>query len=237
MDIYLDNNNRLIISTDLYIKIWKKSRIIEEVKVEIKKQFEGEGTGHDWWHMVRVVNNALTIGRAENGNLFLVELSAWLHDIGDHKFHKETDAQERLITQILDDVGLKKEIQKEILAIVASVSYKGAKVETLPSTLEGQVVQDADRLDAIGAIGIARAFAYGGNKERLLYHPGQPPVMHNDFEAYKNDKGHTINHFYEKLLLLKERMQTSTGKKMAEDRHVYMESFLSQFYKEWEGKE
>ena len=215
----------------------KESKIIEEVKAEIKKQFEGEGTGHDWWHMVRVVNNALTIGRAENGNLFLIELSAWLHDIGDHKFHKETDAQERLITQILDDVGLKKEIQKEILAIVASVSYKGAKVDTLPSTLEGQVVQDADRLDAIGAIGIARAFAYGGNKERLLYHPKQPPVMHNDFEAYKNDEGHTVNHFYEKLLLLKERMQTSTGKKMAEDRHVYMESFLSQFYREWEGKE
>lgn len=215
----------------------KESKIIEEVKAEIKKQFEGEGTGHDWWHMVRVVNNALTIGRAENGNLFLIELSAWLHDIGDHKFHKETDAQERLITQILDDVGLKKEIQKEILAIVASVSYKGAKVDTLPSSLEGQVVQDADRLDAIGAIGIARAFAYGGNKERLLYHPEQPPVMHNDFEAYKNDEGHTVNHFYEKLLLLKERMQTSTGKKMAEDRHVYMESFLSQFYREWEGKE
>ena len=214
-----------------------EKQIIEEVKVEIKKQFEGEGTGHDWWHMVRVVNNALTIGRKENANLFLVELAAWLHDIGDHKFHKETDAQERLITQILDDVGLKKEIQKEILAIVASVSYKGAKVETLPSTLEGQVVQDADRLDAIGAIGIARAFAYGGNKERLLYHPEQPPVMHNDFEAYKNDKGHTINHFYEKLLLLKKRMQTSTGKKMAEDRHVYIESFLSQFYSEWEGKE
>jgi len=215
----------------------KESKIIEEVKAEIKKQFEGEGTGHDWWHMVRVVNNALAIGRKEKANLFLVELSAWLHDIGDHKFHKETDAQERLITQILDDVGLKKEIQKEILAIVASVSYKGAKVETLPSTLEGQVVQDADRLDAIGAIGIARAFAYGGNKERLLYHPEQPPVMHNDFEAYKNDKGHTINHFYEKLLLLKKRMQTSTGKKMAEDRHVYIESFLSQFYSEWEGKE
>jgi uncharacterized protein len=215
----------------------KESKIIEEVKAEIKKQFEGEGTGHDWWHMVRVVNNALTIGRKENANLFLVELAAWLHDIGDHKFHKETDAQERLITQILDDIGLKKEIQKEILAIVASVSYKGAKVETLPYTLEGQVVQDADRLDAIGAIGIARAFAYGGNKERLLYHPEQPPVMHNDFEAYKNDKGHTINHFYEKLLLLKERMQTSTGKQMAEDRHVYMESFLSQFYNEWKGKE
>jgi uncharacterized protein len=192
--------------------------IIEEVKIEIKKQFEGEGTGHDWWHMVRVVNNALTIGRAENANLFLIELSAWLHDIGDHKFHKETDAQERLIAQILDDVGLDQEVQKD----------------TLPSTLEGQVVQDADRLDAIGAIGIARAFAFGGNKERLLYHPEQPPIMHNDFNAYKNDKGHTINHFYEKLLLLKERMQTETGKQMAEERHVYMEGFLKQFYREWE---
>ena len=215
----------------------KESKIIEEVKAKIKKQFEGEGTGHDWWHMVRVVNNALTIGRKENANLFLVELAAWLHDIGDHKFHKEENAQEVLITKILDVVGLDKSKQKEVLAIVASVSYKGANVETLPSSLEGRVVQDADRLDAIGAIGIARAFAYGGNKERLLYQPEQPPVMHNDFEAYKNDKGHTINHFYEKLLLLKERMQTSTGKKMAEDRHVYMESFLSQFYSEWEGKE
>jgi len=215
----------------------KESKIIEEVKVEIKKQFEGEGTGHDWWHMVRVVNNALTIGREENANLFLVELAAWLHDIGDHKFHKEENAQEILITEILNKIGLEEPLQKEILAIVTSVSYKGANVETIPFSLEGRVVQDADRLDAIGAIGIARAFAYGGNKERLLFHPEQPPVMHNDFAAYKNDKGHTVNHFYEKLLLLKDRMQTETGKRIAEERHVYMESFLSQFYKEWEGKE
>ena len=190
----------------------KESKIIEEVKVEIKKQFEGEGTGHDWWHMVRVVNNALTIGREENANLFLVELAAWLHDIGDHKFHKEENAQEILITEILNKIGLEEPLQKEILAIVTSVSYKGANVETIPFSLEGRVVQDADRLDAIGAIGIARAFAYGGNKERLLFHPEQPPVMHNDFAAYKNDKGHTVNHFYEKLLLLKDRMQTETGK-------------------------
>jgi len=215
----------------------KESKIIEEVKAEIKKQFEGEGTGHDWWHMVRVVNNALTIGREENANLFLVELAAWLHDIGDHKFHKEENAQEILITEILNKIGLEEPLQKEILAIVTSVSYKGANVETIPFSLEGRVVQDADRLDAIGAIGIARAFAYGGNKERLLFHPEQPPVMHNDFAAYKNDKGHTVNHFYEKLLLLKDRMQTETGKRIAEERHVYMESFLSQFYKEWEGKE
>ena len=214
-----------------------KNKIIEEVKAEIKKQFEGEGTGHDWWHMVRVVNSALTIGKKENADLYLVELSAWLHDVGDHKFHKEENAQEVLITQILDNIGLEKQVQKQILTIVASVSYKGANVDTVPSSIEGRVVQDADRLDAIGAIGIARAFAYGGNRDRLLYHPEQPPVMHDDFDAYKNDKGHTINHFYEKLLLLKERMQTETGKKMAEDRHVFMETFLSQFYNEWEGKE
>ena len=211
--------------------------ILEKVRSEIQKQFEGEGTGHDWWHIVRVVNTAKSIAEREGANVFLVELSALLHDVGDHKFHKEVDAQERLIRELLDKVDVSIEVRDQVIEIVANVSYKGANVETAPTSLEGRVVQDADRLDAIGAIGIARAFAYGGNKERLLYHPDQPPVMHNNFEAYKNDKGHTINHFYEKLLLLKERMQTSTGKKMAEDRHVYMESFLSQFYSEWEGKE
>ena len=214
-----------------------EKEIITKVTAEIKAQFEGEGTGHDWWHIVRVVNTSKTIAEKEGADVFIVELAALLHDVGDHKFHKEEDAQERLIGKILNKVGVSTEIKLKVLEIVANVSYKGATVETMPTSLEGEVVQDADRLDAIGAIGIARAFAYGGNKERLLYHPEQPPVLHDSFDAYKNDKGHTINHFYEKLLLLKERMQTSTGKKMAEDRHAYMESFLSQFYKEWEGKE
>ena len=164
-----------------------------------------------------------------------MELSALLHDVGDHKFYKEKDAAEKLISEMLDNAGVSEELKNQVLEIVSNVSYKGANVETRPTSLEGKVVQDADRLDAIGAIGIARAFAYGGNKERLLYHPEQPPVMHNDFEAYKNDKGHTINHFYEKLLLLKDRMQTKSGKEMAEERHQYMEGYLKQFYKEWEG--
>lgn len=214
-----------------------EKEILENIRSEIQKQFEGEGTGHDWWHIVRVVNTAKTIATKEKADVFLVELSALLHDVGDHKFHKEEDAQERLVGEILDEVGVVSDIKAQVLEIVGNVSYKGANVETRPTSIEGRVVQDADRLDAIGAIGVARAFAYGGNKERLLYHPEQPPVMHDDFEAYKNDDGHTINHFYEKLLLLKERMQTETGKKMAEERHEYMEVFLNQFYKEWEGSD
>ena len=212
-----------------------EKEILENVKSEIQNQFEGEATGHDWWHIVRVVNTAKQIAVEEGANSFIVELSALLHDVGDHKFYKEKDAAEKLISEMLDNAGVSEELKNQVLEIVSNVSYKGANVETRPTSLEGKVVQDADRLDAIGAIGIARAFAYGGNKERLLYHPGQPPVMHNDFEAYKNDKGHTINHFYEKLLLLKDRMQTKSGKEMAEERHQYMEGYLKQFYKEWEG--
>ena len=212
-----------------------EKQIITNVRAEIKAQFEGEGTGHDWWHIVRVVNTAKHIALEEGANSFIVELSALLHDVGDHKFYKEKDAAEKLISEMLDNAGVSEELKNQVLEIVSNVSYKGANVETRPTSLEGKVVQDADRLDAIGAIGIARAFAYGGNKERLLYHPEQPPVMHNDFEAYKNDKGHTINHFYEKLLLLKDRMQTKSGKEMAEERHQYMEGYLKQFYKEWEG--
>ncbi len=212
-----------------------EKEILENVKSEIQNQFEGEATGHDWWHIVRVVNTAKQIAVEEGANSFIVELSALLHDVGDHKFYKEKDAAEKLISEMLDNAGVSEELKNQVLEIVSNVSYKGANVETRPTSLEGKVVQDADRLDAIGAIGIARAFAYGGNKERLLYHPEQPPVMHNDFEAYKNDKGHTINHFYEKLLLLKDRMQTKSGKEMAEERHQYMEGYLKQFYKEWEG--
>jgi len=213
-----------------------EKEILENVKSEIQNQFEGEATGHDWWHIVRVVNTAKQIAVEEGANSFIVELSALLHDVGDHKFHKELDAQERLVGNILDKVQVSDKVKKEVVEIVVNVSYKGANVETLPSSLEGKVVQDADRLDAIGAIGIARAFAFGGNKERLLYHPNQPPVLHDDFNAYKNDKGHTINHFYEKLLLLKDRMQTKTGKRIAEERHLYMKDFLKQFYKEWNWK-
>ena len=207
------------------------------VRFKVQKMFEGEGTGHDWWHIVRVCNTAKYLAQKENANLFLVEISALVHDIGDHKFHSEDNAQEILITQLLADCKMDHSSMQKILDIVKTVSYKGAKVDTKPTSLEGKIVQDADRLDAIGAIGIARAFAYGGNKNRLLYHPEESPNYHDNFEDYKNDKGHTINHFYEKLLLLKDRMQTKSGKELAEERHSFMEKYLQQFYREWNQTE
>lgn len=210
--------------------------VIRKVEAKVKAIFEGEGTGHDWWHMVRVVNNAKAIGEKEKANLFLIELAALVHDIGDHKFHSEENAQEVLVRKMFEEIGIKKEIVDRVLEIIETVTYKGANVITKPSSLEGKVVQDADRLDALGAIGIARAFAYGGNRNRMIYDPEDSPTLHDSFDSYKSDKGHTINHFYEKLLLLKDRMQTKEGKRLAEQRHTFMKNYLNQFYAEWEGE-
>jgi uncharacterized protein len=209
--------------------------LLLNIRQDVKLIFEGEGSGHDWWHIYRVTETAKSIAKAENANLFIVELAALLHDVGDHKLFKEENAQEVLISKILNKYNCTQELINEMLEIVKSVSFKGANVVTNPTSLEGKIVQDADRLDAIGAVGIARAFAYGGHNNRLLYNPEDKPELHNDFDSYKNSKGHTINHFYEKLLLLKDRMQTATGKELAKERHQVMESFLLQFYKEWEG--
>jgi len=210
--------------------------VLQKVRERIRFQFEGEGTGHDWWHIFRVVQNALTIGEKEGADLFLVELSALVHDVGDHKFHNGDESlAEGLISELLSKEGVAQDTIGKVNHIVKHVSYKGAEVETPMDSIEGKVVQDADRLDAIGAIGVARAFAYGGAKSRELYNPNQKPNLHLSFDDYKKDNGHTINHFYEKLLLLKDRMQTATGKQMAAERHQFMEQYLQQFYKEWEG--
>lgn len=210
--------------------------LIKSITVEIKGSFEGESTGHDWWHIYRVVNNARSIQEQEGGNAQLIELSALLHDVGDHKFHKEKDAQERMISNLLLRFGAETSVVNEVLEIVKQVSFKGGKENLELTSLEAKIVQDADRLDAIGAMGIARAFAFGGNRNRMIYDPNDAPKNFENFEAYKNDKGHTINHFYEKLLKLKDMMQTPTGKRLAAERHQFMEVFLGQFYKEWEGK-
>ncbi|MFT4779359.1 MAG: hypothetical protein ACJAU0_001951 [Flavobacteriales bacterium] len=214
-----------------YLRPMEKHSLIAN---EVKAVLEGEGSGHDWWHIHRVRNNAMAIADNEEANLEVVELAALLHDIADHKFHDgDLAIGPNRAEQLLLKHGYTKEVAQQVKQIIAEVSYKGAEEETPVSSIEAACVQDGDRLDAIGAIGIGRAFAFGGNKNRLMFDPNHPPKMHADFEAYRTDKGSTINHFYEKLLLLKDRMQTEAGKKMAEERHRVMEDFLKQFYTEW----
>ncbi len=211
--------------------------IIDETRRHVESRLEGDGSGHDWWHCYRVWQLARTIADAEGADRTVVELGALLHDIADWKFHGgDESAGPREARAFLEQHAAEPDTVDSVCEIIATVSYKGAGVPTPMRTLEGQVVQDADRLDAIGAMGIARAFAYGGNRDRLMYHPDEPPVMHQSFEEYKKNKGHTINHFYEKLLLLKDRMNTATGRSLAESRHRFMEAYLQQFFEEWDGK-
>jgi len=212
----------------------RTKEILKETEKFIRIRFESEGSGHDWWHIHRVRNLAVHIAEIEKANLFIVELAALLHDLDDWKISGDQN-----LTQTrswLKQLEVSNELAEKVVAIIEEVSFKGAKVSTPTTSPEAAIVQDADRLDAIGAIGIARAFAYGGNKERLLYHPDEKPQLHASFEDYQNTKASTISHFYEKLLLLKERMNTKTAKEMAEKRHRFMETYLENFYAEWDGK-
>ena len=210
--------------------------IIDKTCRFVEEKLAGEGSGHDWWHIYRVWNLAKNIAGQEGANLIIVELSALLHDIADWKFHNGDDSiGPKLAEQFLVENQVERRVIDPVIEIITSISYKGAGVPTPMKTLEGKVVQDADRLDAIGALGIARTFAYGGHKNRLIYHPEEKPVLHQSFEDYKKNQGHTINHFYEKLLLLKDRMNTASGKRLAEARHQFMQAYLDQFYKEWDG--
>jgi uncharacterized protein len=215
----------------------EQKKIIQDIAEEVKNKLSGEGSGHDWWHIVRVWNMAKRIGLEEGGELFVIELGALLHDIADWKFHDGDDTVgPQVAREIMKRHGVARPVLDQVADIVSTISFKGAGVPTPMKTLEGKVVQDADRLDAIGAIGIARAFAYGGHKERLIYDPEEKPTMHQSKEAYFRDTGSTVKHFYEKLLLLKNRMNTEAGKKRAEGRHAFMEEYLERFYQEWEGK-
>ncbi len=202
----------------------------------MKELLSGEGSGHDWWHILRVWNNAKHIAGYEQVDTFVVELAALLHDIGDHKFYNgDASVGPRMAREWLESQLVPEEIIAHVCSIIRDLSYKGAGTSSAMPTIEGQVVQDADRLDAIGAIGVARAFAYGGHKNREMYNPAITPVLHNSFEEYKSSTAPTLNHFYEKLLLLKDRMHTETAKKLAAQRHHFMEQFLEQFYAEWNG--
>ena len=212
-------------------------RVIDQTADHIKTVLSGDGTGHDWWHVYRVWKMARRIGQAENADLLVVELAALLHDIADWKLHDgDSSVGPRMAKDWLDSLDLDPGITGQVCRIIAEISFKGAAVEQPKLSLEGKVVQDADRLDAMGAIGIARAFAYGGAKGRLIHDPAVKPAEHRTAEAYLKGGGTTINHFYEKLLLLKDRMNTATGRAIAHGRHRVMEDYLQRFYEEWEGR-
>ena len=210
--------------------------LIEKTIRFVKKTLQDAEGGHDWWHIQRVWQNAKNIAIHERVNVQVVELAALLHDIADSKFYNGDEtvgpsmAREFLTSQQVDD-----SIIQHVIAIIENVSFKGGKEQRTFSSIELDVVQDADRLDAIGAIGIARTFNYGGFKNREIYNPNIPPNLEMTKEEYKKSTAPTINHFYEKLLLLKDKMITDTGKKLAEERHQFMEQYLEQFYKEWDG--
>ena len=214
------------------------TEIIEKTKEYVKDRLEGEGSGHDWWHILRVYNNALDIAKKEgNCDIFTVELAALLHDIADWKFNDgNLDKGSEIAGIFLSGLNVDRKIIEHVSDIIKNISFKGANVKNTITTKEGMIVQDADRLDAIGAIGTGRAFAYGGFMKREMYNPDVPHEIHNTFEEYKNKNGSTINHFYEKLLLLKDKMNTETGKKKAEKRHEFMCTFLDEFYSEWNGE-
>jgi uncharacterized protein len=202
----------------------------------VKAKLSGEGSGHDWFHVERVWKSAITIATQEHADMFVVELAALLHDIADWKFAGGDDtAGPREARRWLESLNVHEQTIVHVCTIISDLSFKGAGVRTTMQSREGMVVQDADRLDAIGAIGIARAFAYGGHKGSELYNPDVKPELHTSFEQYKKSRGNTINHFYEKLLLLKDRMNTPTAQRIAAERHAYMEQFLERFYREWEG--
>lgn len=209
-------------------------KIIQDTESFIRNLLEGEGSGHDWWHIHRVRNNALHIAQAYSVDLFIIEMAALLHDIADHKLHGgDEEIGPRKAAEWMDKLDVTQHCQQQILSIMKEVSFsKGLK----PSSLEGEIVQDADRLDAIGAIGIARTFAFGGYKKREIYNPEIPPIQYKSLDEYKKNTNPTLNHFYEKLLLLKDMMNTEEAQKIAQNRHEFMESFLDQFYAEWEGK-
>ena len=208
--------------------------LISRTAEHVRALFISESSGHDWYHIERVWHMARRLAASTTANLTIVELAALLHDIADWKFHdRDLEAGPRAARAWLAAQSAPEAIIVPVCAIIATLSFKGAGVATPMATLEGQIVQDADRLDALGAIGIARAFAYGGHKGRAIYDPERPPHSHADFAAYAADEGTTINHFYEKLLLLKDRMQTPAGRAIAEERHAIMEQFLAEFFREW----
>ena len=203
----------------------------------VKQELENAEGGHDWFHIQRVYNNSLLIANGEECDILVVKLGALLHDIADSKFHNgDETVGPKKARLFLESENVPENTIVHVINIIENISFKGGNGIKNFHSLELDIVQDADRLDAIGAIGIARTFNYGGFKNRTLFNPNIAPNLHMSKEEYKNSEAPTINHFYEKLLLLKDKMNTKTGKEIAQQRHYFMESFLSQFYAEWDGE-
>jgi uncharacterized protein len=211
--------------------------LINNTILFVKKQLEDAEGGHDWFHIERVFKNALLIAENEDCNVTVVKLGALLHDIADSKFYDGDETVGPKTARIfLESQNVSEDIISHVIAIIENISFKGGNFEKKFNSKELEIVQDADRLDAIGAIGIARTFNYGGFKNRPLHNPNIQPSLNMSKEEYKNSESPTLNHFYEKLLLLKDKMNTETGKKIAQKRHDFMITYLSQFYAEWDGE-
>ena len=214
------------------------SELIKKTIAFVKNELSSAEGGHDWFHIERVYKNALLISKTETVDESIVSLASLLHDIADSKFHNGDESiGPKKASEFLSKLNVDEGIIQQVVEIISQMSFKNSiGGKTQERSIEFQVVQDADRLDAIGAIGIARCFNYGGFKNRKLYDPDIAPNLNMTKEEYKKSDAPTINHFYEKLLLLKDKMNTKTGKQIAEERHAFMESFLKQFYAEWNGE-
>ncbi|MFF2450412.1 HD domain-containing protein [Neobacillus sp. NPDC058068] len=213
------------------------NQLIEITEVYVRNELGEDATGHDWYHVDRVRRNALSIGKKEKaGDPFIIEMASLLHDIPDEKLNESAEKGRAKLDSFFQTIELAEGVKNHIIQIIESISYKGGRKMALES-VEAKIVQDADRLDAIGAIGIARAFAYGGKKGQLIYDPHIKVREEMSMEEYRNGKSTSIHHFYEKLLKLKELLNTEAAKKMAESRQQMMLDFLEQFYQEWDGQE
>lgn len=216
----------------------EETQLIQETINFVKKELQDAEGGHDWFHIERVFNTSKLLLKYEEGNATVVKLAALLHDIADPKFHGGDESiGPQTAKNFLESQSVDRQTIDHVVNIIKHMSFKNSLEKgTSFTSKELQIVQDADRLDAIGAIGIARAFNYGGFKNRELHNPDVPPNLNMSKEEYKKSKAPTINHFYEKLLLLKDKMNTTTGKKLAEERHQFMLNYLDQFYREWNGE-
>ncbi len=215
----------------------EQETVIQKTIDFVKEVLSDAEGGHDWWHIFRVWKLSKHIAQTENVNMFIVELGALLHDIADSKFYDgDEEIGPREAREFLSSLNVQEDVIIHVENIISNISFKGGKHTQKFESPEIDVIQDADRLDAVGAIGIARTFNYGGHKGREIYNPEIKPNLNMTKEEYKNSNAPTLNHFYEKLLLLKDKMNTNTGKSMAEHRHKYMEQFLDEFYKEWNGE-